>query len=684
MKRSIVLGLTVLTGYGLAMGCGNSSSGSGSGSGGQAGATATGGASSGGSSGGGTATGGSTTTSSGGSAAATGGSSGACSTSNGTYQENTTFGSAGVTAPYNLNKWGTWGDATEPTLTQTTTGPSGLDCSSGCAVLTVDFSNGTAQYSAGSFVEYFGTTTDAVTNLLNETITVKVAVTTTQASGATASVPMTIRLFGQDTYTSTTGVDNIWNDDLGSASTLDAASGWHTASYKVVDANVPSWSPTRTVCASGLHSIGITIQNTATIDGTNGAVVTLYVQSVTIGSGGGGGTGGSAGGGQSGSGAGGAAGGQTGGGAGGSSSTGGRTGAGGSSGSGGQAGSGAGGSAGTGGQSGLPQLTVNGNKLQDPTGKTIILRGSSLIDIGALYAYGGNSAKGITDRMDKVAAAGVQGHVVRLPVYPKIDYNMGYSYCSPLPYPVGGTGSGANCSPASTGTLSASDYVSKVLKPAVDYATSKNLYVIIDHHQIDNVATGTSAADATSFWTDIAPQFASYTNVIFEAFNEPIDSSASWATLKPIVQGWIDTIRKGAPKNLIIVPSMSYCQRPGDAASDPPTGGNLMFTAHVYPGNWKTAFQTQVTTAVAKAPVFMTEWGYQLTGSDATLTASSASWGTDLETFADSNGLSWTAWIDDNGWTPPVFTDTSLTSLTDFGTLVKTWLAAKASSDWVQ
>jgi hypothetical protein len=327
----------------------------------------------------------------------------------------------------------------------------------------------------------------------------------------------------------------------------------------------------------------------------------------------------------------------------------------------------------------LPALAVVGTKLQ-ANGKTVVLRGSSLIDIGALYAYGGNSVAGISARMDKVAAAGVQGHVVRLPVYPKVDYNGGGSYCSPLPYPVG-TGP----TPCTVGTaISAADYVSKVLKPAVDYATSKNLYVIIDHHQIDNATSGTSAADAMTFWTDIAPKFASYTNVLFEVFNEPIDGSASWATLKPVVQGWINTIRKSAPNNIIVVPSMSYDQHPGDAASDSPTGGNLMFTAHVYPGNWSSTFKQQVATAVGKAPVFMTEWGYQINGSDANLNTSSSTWGTDLETLMDSNGASWTAWIDDNGWTPPIFSDSTFTSLTSFGTVVKNWLAAKANSDWVQ
>ena len=229
-------------------------------------------------------------------AAAAATSSGACGTTDGTYEENTTFGTEGATDPYKLNKWGTWGNGTEPTLTQTTTGPSGLDCSSGCAKLTIDFSNGTKQYSAGSFVEYFGTTTDSVENLLNETITAKIAVGVEQASGASTAVPIYINLFGQDTYASTSGVDNLWSYDLGSASSLDAASGWHTVTFKVVDAKVPSWNPTRTVCASALHAIGITIQNNAVIDGTNGAVVTLYVQSVSVGDGGSSGSGGSGGG----------------------------------------------------------------------------------------------------------------------------------------------------------------------------------------------------------------------------------------------------------------------------------------------------------------------------------------------------------------------------------------------------
>jgi hypothetical protein len=301
MKRVIILGAAALMALELAsMGCASNSQSSGSG-GSNGGSNSTGGASSGGASGGSNGSGGKVGTG----GAASGGSSGgsstggstsvSCDTTDGTYSENTSFGTAGATDPYKLNKWGTWGNGTAPTVSQTTTGPSGLDCSQGCATLTIDFSDGTKQYSAGSFVEYFGTASDSTVSLLNETITAKIAVGVVQASGANTDVPIAISLFGQDTYESTNGVDNLWVDDLGSASSNDAASGWHTVTFTVVDAKVPSWTPTRTVCASTIHAMGITIQNNAAIDGSNGAVVTLYVQSVSVGSGGGssGGSGGS-------------------------------------------------------------------------------------------------------------------------------------------------------------------------------------------------------------------------------------------------------------------------------------------------------------------------------------------------------------------------------------------------------
>lgn len=297
MRRLAILGVAALTTVGLvSVGCSSSSNNPASGAGGSTSTTGggatgtTGGSTSASSSTGGAAatTGGST-----GTPAATGGSSSAggntgtagstaCGTTNGTYTENTTFATAASTAPYKLNSWGTWGSTTTPTVTQTTTGPTGIDCSAGCAVLTLDFAAGTAAYAAGLITEYFGTTDTSVENLLNETITAKVAVSITQASGATVAVPISIDWVGYDTFTDSTGVDNVWVINVGTASSLDVANGFQSKTLKVTDQGVPSWAVVRTVCASGLHSIGIRIQNSAAIDATNGATVSLYVQSIAV------------------------------------------------------------------------------------------------------------------------------------------------------------------------------------------------------------------------------------------------------------------------------------------------------------------------------------------------------------------------------------------------------------------
>jgi uncharacterized membrane protein YgcG len=328
MKRFFALGVVALTAYGFAaMGCGGSSDSTGNGGSSDSGGSGSGGTGSGGSSSGGTS---STPTSSGGVAGGSGGSAaggsaaggsaaggsaaGECSTTNGDYQENTTFGDEGKTAPYEVNKWGTWGNETVPTLTQTTEGPEGLDCSSGCALLTIDFSNGTKQYSAGQMVEYFGQASDAVENLLNQTITVKVALQVEPASGASTDVPISLNLIGQDASADPEGVADVWNHSLGTAASLAAADGWHTVTYKVVDVKAPSWAPKHMVCASALHDIGITIQNDKNIDDTNGAVVKLFVQSISVGGGSSGGSGGSGGGSGGSAGAGGTGGGGSGGG----------------------------------------------------------------------------------------------------------------------------------------------------------------------------------------------------------------------------------------------------------------------------------------------------------------------------------------------------------------------------------
>lgn len=221
----------------------------------------------------------------------------------------------------------------------------------------------------------------------------------------------------------------------------------------------------------------------------------------------------------------------------------------------------------------------------------------------------------------------------------------------------------------------------------MDYLTAKGLYAIIDYHQIDNT-TGDTGTDANTFWSQVAPLFKDQTNVIYEAFNEPIDTTGSaagrWTAYKPRAQVWVDTIRAAAPDTLVIVGSPSWDQNLGPAGTSPLTGANLVYSAHIYPGNWNASFKSQLEQCLAANPVFVSEWGYMTGATDKNLNAPSATWGTDLQTYLDGKGVSWTAWVADEQWSPPLYGTSASMPLTDFGTLVKGWLAAKATSDWVQ
>lgn len=313
----------------------------------------------------------------------------------------------------------------------------------------------------------------------------------------------------------------------------------------------------------------------------------------------------------------------------------------------------------------LPPLHVEGTKLLDPDGNTVVLRGIDFIDLGQVYAYSNYNFGAVQQRIDKILAAGLAPRVVRIPVYPRVSHNGKYPTASPYPFPSGAGGE--------QNGPTADEYVTELLDPSVDYLTAKGYYVIIDFHQIDDT-DGDSATEANEFWQYMAPKYAGRSNVLYEPFNEPMDAATSWSTFKPRAQAWVDTIRAAAPDNLIIVPSMAWCQHPGDAANSPLAGENLMYTMHVYPSNWNSATQQQLATATAKVPVFITEWGYMLNSTDPVGGTSDAMWFSKFRATVDGNGASWSAWVTDDSWAPPMFYDAALTKLNDFGTSTKQWL----------
>jgi hypothetical protein len=322
-----------------------------------------------------------------------------------------------------------------------------------------------------------------------------------------------------------------------------------------------------------------------------------------------------------------------------------------------------------GGTSSLPWLTVAGNKLQDPSGKMVILRGVSIEGLTQQMATG-LKVNGLLDKITNksdvdapsTGAPGSPGwytKIVRLPADP----------------------------PGTTDT-----YVNNTLKPAVDYATKLGLYAIIDLHYISSPYN--NVANVNAFWTKIAPMFKDYSNVFYEVFNESSVMEA-WAKYKPTMQAWVDLIRGFAPKNIIIAGSPAWDQTMGDAATNPITGGNIIYSVHMYEQHYNKGSGgnvTQVNNAAKGVPLIMTEWGFcgsvspACTGQPGRGQNIISYYGTSMLNWLEGLGGSWTGWCASNSWLPDMFTGNDWTLRTgqdEMGAFVKDWMYTKKDQNSV-
>jgi hypothetical protein len=292
-----------------------------------------------------------------------------------------------------------------------------------------------------------------------------------------------------------------------------------------------------------------------------------------------------------------------------------------------------------------PWLHTDGNKIKDPSGNVVVLRGIDLIDLGFLDDWQGGAIAMIdrlTNKSDTQGSSpGWYPKVIRINITPP-DSVSGW----PHPFDPGND-----------------DFYNNLLRPVVDYCRTKDMYVIIDWHYIAN--TYEHVATTSAFWTYMAPRFANDSHVLFELFNEPINNTfgsdnANWQSVRTDMQTWINIVRTYAPNNLILVGGASWSQIIGPAATYPLTGNNIVMVSHIYPGHWLSSpagnnwYTNQINTCLTVYPVFMTEWGFTTT-TDSLLNGTITNYGAPLRDFRESRKISSSAWVASYDWAPPMF-----------------------------
>ncbi|MCI4645228.1 MAG: glycoside hydrolase family 5 protein [Hyphomonadaceae bacterium] len=141
----------------------------------------------------------------------------------------------------------------------------------------------------------------------------------------------------------------------------------------------------------------------------------------------------------------------------------------------------------------------------------------------------------------------------------------------------------------------------------IEGALTEGVYVLVDWHSHHAEEAPEAAVE---FFRDIATRYGEHPNLIYEIYNEPLNTT-DWAeTIKPYSELLIEEIRAIDPDNLIVVGTQSWSQDVDKAAADPVAGDNLVYALHFYSGSHKEDLRARAQTALDMGlPIMVTEWG---------------------------------------------------------------------------
>lgn len=148
-----------------------------------------------------------------------------------------------------------------------------------------------------------------------------------------------------------------------------------------------------------------------------------------------------------------------------------------------------------------------------------------------------------------------------------------------------------------------------IIRNGIDYATSQDMYVIVDWHVLNDRDPGVHKADALAFFGEITSEYAGYTNIIYEICNEP-NGYATWESVKNYANEVIPVIRANDEDAVILVGSPTWSQDIDKAAAAPLDFENIMYTLHFYADTHRDDLRSRLETCVNNGlPVFISEFG---------------------------------------------------------------------------
>lgn len=174
---------------------------------------------------------------------------------------------------------------------------------------------------------------------------------------------------------------------------------------------------------------------------------------------------------------------------------------------------------------------------------------------------------------------------------------------------------------------------------AVNAAIKLGMYIFIDWH--DHHAQR-HTEQAKKFFAGMAQKYGKYPNIIYELYNEPLNT-VSWAdSIKPYHEAVIAEIRKYDKKNIILCGTRTWSQDVDEASFNPIKGENIAYTLHYYASTHKQDLRNKAEVALKNGIALMvSEFGTVFANGDGDINYEESKLWWD---FMDKHQLSWCCW----------------------------------------